>query len=116
VLFPDLLGLDKDGNLVIIELKKGRTSREVVAQLLEYAAWANDLSSDKIYEIAENYIKKIHNDTKLENLFFDTFETDYFPVLNQSIRLFIAAEDISSSVAKVLRFLRQVHGVDIKCV
>ena len=56
-IFPDLLGLDKDGNLVIIELKKGRTPREVIAQLLEYAAWANDLSDEKIYDIALNYFK-----------------------------------------------------------
>ncbi len=36
-IFPDLLGLDKDGNIVIVELKRGKTPREVVAQLLEYA-------------------------------------------------------------------------------
>ncbi len=35
--FSDLLGLDKDGNIVIVELKRGKTPREVVAQLLEYA-------------------------------------------------------------------------------
>jgi len=55
LIFPDLLGIDKEGNLVIIELKKGRTPREVIAQLLEYAAWANDLSDDRIREIAESY-------------------------------------------------------------
>ena len=34
-IFPDLLGVDSEGNLVIIELKKDRALREVVAQLLE---------------------------------------------------------------------------------
>ncbi|GAB6060628.1 DUF7669 domain-containing protein [Desulfonatronum parangueonense] len=116
MLFPDLLGLDKDGNLVIIELKKGRTSREVVAQLLEYAAWANDLSNDKIYEIADNYMNRNLGEARLERLFLDTFETDEFPTLNQRLRLFVAAEDISPSISKVSRFLRQVYGVDINCV
>lgn len=32
----DLLGLDRKGSYVVIELKKGRSSREVVGQLLDY--------------------------------------------------------------------------------
>ena len=35
----DLLGLDTFGNTVIIELKRGKTPRETVAQLLEYASF-----------------------------------------------------------------------------
>ena len=42
-IFPDLLGIDAEGNLVIVELKRDKAPREVVAQLLEYAAWANEL-------------------------------------------------------------------------
>jgi hypothetical protein len=115
-IFPDLLGIDKEGNLVIIELKKGRTPREVITQLLEYAAWANDLSDEKIHDIATNYIKSINTEKDIETLFFETFETDEIPSLNQRLRLFVAAEEISPSVAKVCRFLRQVHGVDVNCI
>ncbi len=114
--FPDLLGIDRDGNLVIIELKKGKTPREVVAQLLEYAAWANDLSDDRIHDIAISYLKTVNPDKDLESLFLETFETDEVPELNQRLRLFIAAEEISPSVAKVCRFLRQEHAVDANCI
>lgn len=115
-IFPDLLGIDKEGNLVIIELKKGRTPREVIAQLLEYAAWASDLSDEKIHDIATSYFKSINNEKEIENLFLETFETDEIPSLNQRLRLFVAAEEISPSVAKVCRFLRQIHGVDVNCI
>lgn len=115
-IFPDLLGLDKEGNLVIIELKKGRTPREVIAQLLEYAAWANDLSDEKIHEIATSYFKIINSEKEIEELFLETFEMDEIPSLNQRLRLFVAAEEISPPVAKVCRFLRQVHGVDVNCI
>ncbi|WP_045221890.1 DUF7669 domain-containing protein [Desulfonatronum thioautotrophicum] len=115
-IFPDLLGIDKDGNLVIIEFKKGRTPREVIAQLLEYAAWACDLSDEKVHDIAENYLSKKKSEQKLETLFWESFEAEEFPTLNQRLRLFIAAEDIAPSVAKVSRFLRQAHGVDVNCV
>lgn len=115
-IFPDLLGIDKEGNLVIIELKKGRTPREVIAQLLEYAAWANDLSDEKIYEIAASYSRSINIEKDIEALFLETFEIDEIPSLNQRLRLFVAAEEISPAVAKVCRFLRQVHGVDVNCI
>ena len=115
-IFPDLFGIDKEGNLVIIELKKGRTPREVIAQLLEYAAWANDLSDEKIHEIATSYFKIINTEKEIKELFLETFETDEIPSLNQRLRLFVAAEEISPPVAKVCRFLRQVHGVDVNCI
>lgn len=115
-IFPDLLGLDKDGNIVVIELKRGRTPREVIAQILEYAAWANDLSDEEICKIALNYFEKISNGRDLKVAFFDTFEAEELPALNQRQRLFVAAEEISPSVLKVSRFLRQAHGLDINCI
>ena len=51
----DLLCLDSDGDSVIVELKKGKTPREVTAQALEYASWVKDLSFNRIVEIAEHY-------------------------------------------------------------
>ena len=38
--FIDLLGVDREGNVVVVELKRDRTPRDVVAQALEYAAFA----------------------------------------------------------------------------
>jgi RecB family endonuclease NucS len=43
--FIDLLATDPDGNLVVVELKRNRTPREVVAQLIDYASWVQLLSS-----------------------------------------------------------------------
>ena len=46
--FIDLLAMDAEGNLSVIELKKHRTPREVVAQLLDYASWVQTLSYEDI--------------------------------------------------------------------
>ncbi len=117
-IFPDLIGIDVDGNIVIIELKKGRTPRDVVAQLLEYAAWANDLSDDDVYDLADNYLScsKESSDKKFVELFTEAFELDEMPSINQKQRLFVVAEEIQPKVASVCRFLRTTHGVDINCI
>lgn len=96
--YPDLLALDQYGNLVIIELKKNRTPREVVAQILEYAAWAKELSSDDVINRLLDY-RRLASLGQFRELFFDTFEVEAPPNLNGGpLRLFIAAEEIEKSV------------------
>ena len=109
-IFPDLLGIDSEGSLVIVELKRDEAPREVVAQLLEYAAWASELSEERIKEIAEDYFDTIgtFEAKHFNEVFIDTFyipETDDIPTLNRNLRLFIVAEDIPARVARVCRFL-----------
>jgi len=42
----DLLAVAPDGSLVLIELKRDRTPREVVAQALDYAGWVDELRAE----------------------------------------------------------------------
>ena len=117
-IFPDLLALDSEGNLVIIELKKAQAPREVVAQVLEYAAWANELSEDDLVAIAANYIGFASDqaESQLNAKFLETFDVEVRPKLKSRIRLFIAAETIPPSVSRVSRFLRTQHSIDISCI
>src|SRR6266542_4192150 len=41
--FIDLLALGPSGDLYVIELKRDRTPREVVAQALDYGSWVREL-------------------------------------------------------------------------
>jgi RecB family endonuclease NucS len=51
----DLLALAPDGSLVLIELKRGRTPREVVAQSLDYASWVEKVEPDILAEIFKRF-------------------------------------------------------------
>ena len=44
----DLLCIDRNGDLAVVELKSGRTPREVTAQALDYASWVKDLEFDEV--------------------------------------------------------------------
>ena len=120
-IYSNLFGIDSDGNLVIAELKKGRTPRDIVAQLFDYAAWADGLSESQIREIAETYFETrgVFEGKTFDEAFRDVFdmpETDELPSLNRTLRLFIVAEEIPARVARVCRFLRTSHGMDVTCI
>lgn len=120
-IFPDLLGVDAEGNLVIVEFKRGKTPRSVVAQLLEYAAWANELSPEQIHDIADGYFEKrdeFRGKTFSEAFreVFDVPETDELPPLKRKLRLFVIAEEIHPRVASVCRFLRTLYKMDVSCI
>jgi RecB family endonuclease NucS len=54
--YIDLLAMDSDGNLHVIELKKHKTPREAVGQLLDYASWVETLTYEEIGELyAKNH-------------------------------------------------------------
>lgn len=51
----DLLCVDSEGNLFVVEIKKDRTPREVVAQAMDYGYWVRDLGYDDICDIYSHY-------------------------------------------------------------
>ena len=120
-IYPDLLGIDAEGNLVVVELKKDEAPREVVAQLLDYASWADGLSEEQIYEIAQDYFQDRDEYQKetFEMAFkhrFDISETDELPPLNRKLRLFIVAREIEDQLSRICRFLRTSYSMDIRCI
>src|SRR5579871_1259967 len=52
----DLLAIAPDGSLVLIELKRNQTPREVVAQALDYASWVQNLKSEDIVAIYNRFL------------------------------------------------------------
>ena len=102
----DLLCMDARGDLVTVELKKGRTPREVTAQALDYASWVKDLSFDEITNIAER-------DSRLSGDLADAFETRFkepLPeTLNQNHRSLIVAEAMDASTERIVRYLTDLN-------
>jgi hypothetical protein len=107
----DLLAIDDEGNLVIIELKRDMTSRETVAQVLDYASWVNALSAEAINDIASGYLKK-----PLADAFKERFETAIPDNINTSHRLLIVASELDDSSERIVQYLSMVCSLDINVV
>ena len=110
--FIDLMGLDVDGNVVIIEIKKGVSERKVVSQILEYGVWAENIQYEEINRIAKE--KHLKDFPDLYKKYETTFKTMPEP-FNQNQRLYIVAEKIEQKIEDVCRYLR-IRGMDIKCI
>jgi RecB family endonuclease NucS len=44
----DLLGIDQDGRLVLFELKRGKLTRDAVAQAIDYSSYLSDLAAELV--------------------------------------------------------------------
>ena len=63
----DLLALDRSGNSVIIELKRDKLPREVLAQAIDYSSDVATWTIDKLSEICTKFIDKSLEDTLSES-------------------------------------------------
>lgn len=106
----DLLCIDPDGNLVVIELKRGQSPRETTTQALDYASWVKDLGNEDIKEIASNYLKRKDpplKDSTLEVVFEEKFEKKLPDVLNSEHRSLIVAESMTAATERIVRYLSE---------
>lgn len=106
----DLLAMDAEGNLVILELKRDKTPRDVVAQTLDYASWVKTLGHENVDRIAAEFLD---GDATLEQAFTEKFGTDLPEVVNENHRMYIVASTLDPSTERILEYLSETYGVDI---
>ena len=115
-----LLAIDGVGNLVVIELKRNRTPRDVIAQLLDYGSWVRDLEDDDVASIFDDYLKKLSNDkndTSLDQAFCEKFAVKQMPeTINDSHELVVIAGMLDDSTERIINYLAEEYGVAINAV
>src|SRR4051794_11182245 len=104
----DLLAVDAQGDLHVIELKKDRTPREVVAQTLEYGFWIQGLSFEAIRELYATH----HSGDDFDSAFTTHFEADLPEALNNSHHLVVVATGMDVSTEQIVEYVRS-YGVPI---
>ena len=109
--FIDLLALDAEGNLVVVELKRDRTPRDVVAQSLDYGSWVVDLGFEDITEIYERY----RSNGDLAEAFHDAFGQALPEELNASHQLIIVASELDPSTERIMGYVERL-GVPVNAV
>lgn len=98
----DLLALARDGALILIELKRDRTPREVVAQALDYASWIQKLQHQDIYSIYQKFSRGADLSDDFSQKFGISLEADS---LNQSHQVIIVASSLDDSTERIVSYL-----------
>jgi len=113
----DLLGIDKDANLVVIELKRTEDGGHMELQAIRYAAMISTLTFDKLVQIYDQYIRSNNLDidptsSLLEFLNWQEPDDDNFA---QEVKIILASAEFSRELTTSVMWLND-YGLDIRCI
>jgi hypothetical protein len=113
----DLLGLDRDANLVVIELKRTEDGGHMELQAIRYAAMVSTMTFEKVVDLLTGYLRRIGKEdnartTILEFLRWEDPDEDVFA---QDVRIVLASAEFSKELTTAVMWLNE-HGLDIRCV
>jgi hypothetical protein len=98
----DLLAIAPDGSLVLIELKRDRTPREIVAQALDYASWVAELTADRIVQIYDRFSQGGSLGAAFQKHFGVALDEE---TLNQAHQIIIVAAELDPSTERIVAYL-----------
>ena len=110
--YIDLLAVDADGSVHVLELKRDRTPRDVVAQLLDYASWVAGLTHQEVVEIFDKY----RSDVAFDEAFAECFGEAPPDELNANQLFTIVAASVDPATERIVKFLNEAFGVPINVV
>lgn len=105
----DLLAIAPDGSLVLVELKRDRTPREVVAQALDYASWVGQLDAEGIAAIYARFRPQRSLAVDFADRFGQPLDEE---TINDSHQVVIVAATLDASSERIVGYLND-RGVAI---
>ena len=109
----DLLGLDRSGNTVIVEIKRAELPRETLAQAIDYASDVAEWTVERLSEICADYTKKTFEET-----FAEAFpEADMENLnINSTQRIVLVGFAIEASRERMIAWLSNSYGVNLNAI
>jgi hypothetical protein len=113
----DLLGIDKQANIVVIELKRDETGAHMELQSLRYAAMVSTLTFKKAVEIYQKYLDKrgIVKDAEIDLVDFLGWSDPLEDIFPTDVRIVLASANFSRELTTAVMWLNE-RDLDIRCV
>jgi hypothetical protein len=109
----DLLALDGQGRLVVIENKRDRTPRDVLAQAIDYAAYVSTMTFDDVAATFESYRVRSGSDpADLAEVYEERFG-EALDAIAHPPRMIIVASRLDDSTERMIAFLADEFGVPV---
>ena len=109
----DLLAIDKQSNLVVLELKRDNSGKNIDWQAIKYASYCSSFSNTDIFRQFAEYIE--HSEDEAEAIIEKFIDAENFEVLNEKQRIILVSKEFHSDVVSSVLWLRD-YGIDVSCV
>jgi hypothetical protein len=114
----DLLAVDRQANLVVIELRRDDTGGHMELQALRYAAMVSTLTFEKCAEVFDAYLQdrgREHQDAPELLLNFLGWAEPDEDSFAQDVRIVLVAADFGKELTTAVLWLNQ-RDLDIRCI
>lgn len=113
----DLLAIDKEANLVVIELKRDETGEHMELQAIRYASMVSTLTFSRTVKIYQKYLDKSSISEDAENsllkfLEWDENQADDFAL---DVKIILVSSNFSKEITTSVMWLNE-RNIDIKCI
>lgn len=113
----DLLAIDRDANIVVIELKRTETGEHMELQALRYASMVSTLTFKRAVEIFDKYLKSIDSDLNSQEeilSFLGWGEEESKDDFASDVKIILISSDFSKELTTSVMWLNE-RNLDIKC-
>jgi hypothetical protein len=109
----DFLAIDNNGNIVIVELKRDKLARVVLAQAIDYASDLSTWDIDKLSEICMSYTGNTLEEHISAN--FEDIQIDDLTI-NQTQRLLLVGFSIEEPLNRMIEWLSSNFDMSINAI
>jgi hypothetical protein len=113
----DLLAVDRDANLVVIELKRDSDGGHMELQAIRYAAMVSTMTFARAVEVYQTFLEKTGGtgDARAKLLQFLQWEEPREDDFAQDVRLVLVAAEFSKEITTAVLWLNE-RDLNIRCV
>lgn len=112
--YLDLLGLNPQGQWVVIELKRGDVRREALTQVLDYAASIATMPWDQLREQIEGYLER--RSRSVDEFIDERVETGEDSAAIRDVIMYVVGTGSYPGLERMVDFLSGVHDLPITVV
>lgn len=109
----DLLGIDKEGNIVVIELKRTETGEHMDLQAIRYASMVSTLTLSRAIEIYSKYLLSVESELIAEDELIN-FLGEEIENFASDVRIILVSSDFSKELTTSVMWLNE-RDLDIRC-
>ncbi len=117
---PDLIAIDKKGNIVILELKRDDSGADVHWQAIKYASYWSRFEINNIIDVYKDYLEKsegvIYTAEAVQDKILDFIDEEDLDTLNIKQRIILVSHRFSKEVISASKWLIDEYNMDLRCV